>query len=40
MINNLNLKTILNLNFKIKIEQLLRIDRYCILYRCIKLSVV
>ena len=30
----------LNLIFKIKIGQLLRIDRFCILYRCIKLSVV
>lgn len=32
MINNLNLKTILNLNFKIKIEQLLRIAQFCILF--------
>ena len=36
----LNFISDLNLIFKIKIGQLLRIDRFCILYRCIKLSVV
>lgn len=32
MINNLNLKRILNLNYKIKIEPLLRIAQFCILF--------